>query len=82
MMGVSMVPLLKASIDHLFKNSRKPLKDNVKKTKEKGAKWNSQYENFEIGIIIPYNRARNTCPNTYMKDIAPIALLPNKKALV
>jgi hypothetical protein len=41
MMGVSMVPLLKASIDHLFKNSRKPLKDNVKKTKEKGAKWNS-----------------------------------------
>ncbi len=36
-MGVSMVPLLKASLDHLFKNARKPLKDNVKKTIEKVA---------------------------------------------
>jgi hypothetical protein len=39
--GCEPIPLLKASLDHLFLNARKPLKDNVKKTKEKGAKWNS-----------------------------------------
>lgn len=33
--GCEPIPLLKASLDHLFLNARKPLKDNVKRQKKR-----------------------------------------------